>query len=218
MVTSSETTIQGRSQLEIFSINQRNQKEYLVGYLRVCLYVSGDVYKEEVWSDEEGVRTERSLRLWNRSHHLQPFQQVVSVCEHWHGPSTAQVHRVQRAARESHKQRHNRSQYARLCYAHFDDDMFSRASSSCGLENPDAGYCGIQDILELIFLNIWHSRSINKMWIHLDLHRMWPWITCRHWPNYIGWCHSHWTPVWYKLLLAITRPNVIFLFFLRATW
>jgi len=86
----------------------------MMGCFRVYLYFTGDIYEEKVWTDEEGVRTERPLRLRNRSHHLQPFQQVVSVCEHRHGPGTTQVHRVQRTARESHKQRHHRSQYARL--------------------------------------------------------------------------------------------------------
>lgn len=68
----------------------------------------GDVHQAEVRSDEEGVRAECPVRLRDRPHHLQPLQQAVPVRQHRHGQGPAQVHRVQRAAREPDQCRHHR--------------------------------------------------------------------------------------------------------------
>lgn len=68
----------------------------------------GDVHQEEVRPDEEGVRAERPVRLRDRPHHLQPLQQAVPVRQHRHGQGPAQVHGVQRAAREPDQRGHHR--------------------------------------------------------------------------------------------------------------
>ena len=71
---------------------------------------AGDVQQAQVRRDEEGVRAERAVRLRDRAHHLQQQQQALPVRQHRHGQGAAQVHRVQRAAREPHQQGHRRGQ------------------------------------------------------------------------------------------------------------
>ena len=75
--------------------NKRKVRKGMVKGLRrntVRDCVTGDVHKAQVWLDEESVWTECALRLWDCRHHLQPFQQVVPVREHGHGPRAAQIH------------------------------------------------------------------------------------------------------------------------------
>ena len=73
-----------------------------------CCYFAlvGDIHQAEVWSDEEGVWTECSVWLWDCTDNVQQCQQVVSVCQHRHGSSVAQVYWPQWPTGESHQQRH----------------------------------------------------------------------------------------------------------------
>ena len=48
------------------------------------------------------------MRLRDRADNVQQLQQAVPVRQYRHGPRPAQVHRVQRTAREPHQQRHRR--------------------------------------------------------------------------------------------------------------
>lgn len=70
--------------------------------------LTGDFQQAQVRRDEEGVRAECAVRLRDRTHHLQQQQQAVPVRVDRHGQGAAQVHRVQRASRESHQQEHHR--------------------------------------------------------------------------------------------------------------
>ena len=74
---------------------------------------TGDVHQAEVRADEEGVRAKRALWLRDRAHHLQPLQQAVPVRQHGHGQGAAQVHGVQRAAREPDELGHRGGERAR---------------------------------------------------------------------------------------------------------
>ncbi|XP_061603557.1 uncharacterized protein LOC133465125 isoform X1 [Phyllopteryx taeniolatus] len=65
-----------------------------------------DLHQAQVWPDEEGVRAERAVRLRDRAHRLQQHRQALPVRQHRHGQGAAQVHRVQRAAREPDQRRH----------------------------------------------------------------------------------------------------------------
>lgn len=58
----------------------------------------GDIYQTQVRSDEKGLRAERVVRLRDRPHHLQQHKPTVSVRQHRHGQSTAEVHRIQRTS------------------------------------------------------------------------------------------------------------------------
>ena len=55
---------------------------------------AGDVHQAQIRSDEEGVRAVGALRLRDRPHHLQQFQQTVPVRVNRHGQSLAQVHGI----------------------------------------------------------------------------------------------------------------------------
>lgn len=74
----------------------------------LCSFLPGDIHKAKVWLDEEGLRAECVVWLRDRSDHLQPREQAVPVCQHWHGQGPAQIHRVQRASREPDQCRHYR--------------------------------------------------------------------------------------------------------------
>ena len=69
---------------------------------------------EEVWCDEVGLR---AVRLQDRLHHLQLVQQTVPIRFNRHGQSSAQVHRVQRTTRVTHKQKYYRRELSlpQLC-------------------------------------------------------------------------------------------------------
>lgn len=67
------------------------------------LFFPGDIYEEEIWVNEEGLWAECSVWLWDCSDHLQQHQQTVPVCQHWHGQSVAEIHRVQWATWESNE-------------------------------------------------------------------------------------------------------------------
>ena len=45
----------------------------------------GHFHETQVWSDEEGIRVECPVWLWNRTHHLQLYQQTFPICEYRHG-------------------------------------------------------------------------------------------------------------------------------------
>ena len=88
-----------------FSVSEKNPP--------ACL-LPGDVYKEEIRVDEEGIRAERAMWLWDRADHFQQHQQAVPVRQHGHGQGAAQVHGVQRTAREPDELGHRGGERARL--------------------------------------------------------------------------------------------------------
>lgn len=79
---------------------QRPAWEFLMDHFP---FFPGDIYKEEIWINEEGLWAECSVWLWDCSHHLQQHQQTVPVCQHWHGQSVAEIYWVQWATWESNE-------------------------------------------------------------------------------------------------------------------
>lgn len=69
-------------------------------------FFPGDIYKEEIRVNEEGLWAECSVWLWDCSDHLQQHQQTVPVCQHWHGQGVAEIYWVQWAAWESNEFRY----------------------------------------------------------------------------------------------------------------
>lgn len=85
-------------------ISKKKKKDQLGDFWRTFFsFFPGDIYKEEIWVNEEGLWAECSVWLWDCSDHLQQHQQTVPVCQHWHGQSVAEIYRVQWAAWESNK-------------------------------------------------------------------------------------------------------------------
>lgn len=83
---------------------KKKKKDQLGDFWRTFFSVfPGDIYKEEIWVNEEGLWAECSVWLWDCPDHLQQHQQTVPVCQHWHGQSVAEIYRVQWAAWESNK-------------------------------------------------------------------------------------------------------------------
>ena len=81
---------------------------YTFSYFHQKPIFAGHFHQEEVRPDEEGVRAVCAVRLRDRPDHLQRVQQAVPVRVHGHGQGAAEVHRVQRAAREQNQHRHHR--------------------------------------------------------------------------------------------------------------
>lgn len=81
-----------------------------------CVFSSGYLHKEEVWSDEKGLRAERTMWLWDSPHHFQQLQQTVPVRQHRHGQSVTEIHRVQRTPWEQNQLGHRRGEWAPPSY------------------------------------------------------------------------------------------------------
>lgn len=69
---------------------------------------TGDLHQTEVWSDEESLWAQCVVWLRDCPHYFQSLKQALPVCQHWHGQSAPQIHRVQRAARKQDQRRHHR--------------------------------------------------------------------------------------------------------------
>ena len=80
---------------------------WILKHYRFWLYNAGDVHEAEVRSNEESVRAERTVWLWDRFDNLQPRRQAVPVRQLRHGTHPTQVHRALRAARKQKQLRHH---------------------------------------------------------------------------------------------------------------
>lgn len=69
---------------------------------------TGDLHQTEVWSDEESLWAQCVVWLRDCPHYFQSLKQALPVCQHWHGQSAPQIHRVQWAARKQDQCRHHR--------------------------------------------------------------------------------------------------------------